>query len=291
MRKVILTLLLLSFISPAMVMAAGSHNSCATKYPVVLAHGMLATDKMLGFFNYWWGIEGALEDEGAQVFVTRVNCLATTANKALSLKEQILQILAVTGKSKVNIIGHSHGTLYGRYAISNLGLSPKVASYTSLGGAHKGSQLADLLIYGLNDTQKKALESILNWVYGAILGDTNPDALQNGIEVTTRYVINTFNPNTPDTAGVYYQSWAYKITQPLDLLAPAGLIIKAMGGGENDGIVTVESQKWGNFRGIITGLFGVNHLMEVNQLCGITPGFDAKGSYIDFVKDLKNRGY
>jgi triacylglycerol lipase len=36
----------------------------------------------------------------------------STENKAASFKKQFLQILAVTGKSKANIIGHSHGTLY-----------------------------------------------------------------------------------------------------------------------------------------------------------------------------------
>ncbi len=120
--------------------------------PVVLAHGMLATDQMLGFIN-WNGSE-AIEDEGGDVYVTKINCLDTTSNKAKKHSGTISADTAVTGRSKANIIGHSHGTLYTRYAISNLGLASGVASYTSLGGAHRGSYLADLLINGRNDTQK-----------------------------------------------------------------------------------------------------------------------------------------
>ncbi len=94
--------------------------------------------------------------------------------------------------------------------------------------------------------RRTLLEGILNWVYAVILGDSEPDSLQNGVDVTTNHVINVFDPATPNQSGVYYQSWAFRITQPLDLLAPANLIIRAMGGGDNDGIATVESQKWGN---------------------------------------------
>jgi triacylglycerol lipase len=291
MKKLRILLFTLILVSVLPFAAPAANTTCQTKYPIVLAHGMLATDKMLGFINYWYGIPEYLAARGATVYVTKVNCLDTTANKAAAFKTQYLQFLAVTGAGKGNIIAHSHGTLYTRYAISNLALSPNVASYTSLGGAHKGSKLADLLIIGLSSSQKAALEGILNWIYGAIFGDTNPDSLQNGIEVTTDYVVNTFNPNTPNINSVYYQSWAFKIIQPFDLLFPAWVIIEAMGGGDNDGIVSVDSQKWGTFRGTVTGLLGVNHLNEINHLFGVTPGFDAKGFYADVASDLKAKGY
>ena len=56
--------------------------------------------------------------------------------------------LCDTNASKANIIAHSHGTLYTRYAISNLGLGSKVASYTSLCGPHRGSAVADWVMAG-----------------------------------------------------------------------------------------------------------------------------------------------
>jgi triacylglycerol lipase len=292
MKKLIIIVLSFVFITGVFPFAASAvDTTCKTKYPIVLAHGMLATDKMLGFINYWYGISPYLTNKGAQVYTAKINCLDTTVNKADAFKTQYLQFLALTGAEKGNIIAHSHGTLYTRTAISNLGLAPKVASYTSLGGAHKGSKLADLLINGLTPAQQTAMAGILDWVYGAILGDTNPQSLQNGIDVTTNYVVNTFNPNTPNIAGVYYQSWAFKIIQPLDLLFPAWTIIVAMGGGDNDGIVSVDSQKWGTFRGTTTGWLGINHLNEINHLFGATPGFDAKGFYANVASDLKTKGY
>src|SRR5271157_996646 len=97
---------------PIAVFAGGSSSTCATKYPVVLAHGMGAQAKILGFIDYWGDIPGALSDEGARVYVTSVNAMDATSSKGASFRQQILEILAITGAAKVNIIGHSHGTIY-----------------------------------------------------------------------------------------------------------------------------------------------------------------------------------
>src|SRR6056297_2476268 len=140
-RKILGTLLALIFLSPFTVFAGGSSDTCDTQYPIVLAHGMGASAEILGIVDYWWGIEEALEDEGADVYITSVNGMDSTESKAADFKQQYLGILAESGADKANIIGHSHGTLYTRYAISNLdlGAEGKVASHTSLAGPHRGS--------------------------------------------------------------------------------------------------------------------------------------------------------
>jgi triacylglycerol lipase len=279
--------------------AAGDSKTCTTKYPVILAHGMLATDDMLGVVDYWWGIEAALEDEGARVFAVKLNCLDSTVNKAAEFKKQFLQILAVTGATKGNIIGHSHGTLYTRYAISNLGLSSKVATYTSLSGAHKGSYIADLILKivpgGPTGTAEQLIGGAINWVYALILGDSNPDTVTNAYDVCGDYVTRVFNPNTPNINGVYYQSWANKIKWQdpnLILQIPWALIKQAQ--GDNDGLVSVESQKWGNFRGVISGASwcgGVSHMNMIGHLLGVTPGFSAPDFFVKIVGELKTKGY
>ncbi len=296
------------FLIPALVVfvsvtsslyAGGDSGACATKYPLVLAHGMLATDDMLGSIDYWWEIEEAIKDEGGVVYTTKVNCLDSTENKAAEFKKQFLQILAVTGASKGNVVGHSHGTLYTRYAIANLGLSPRVASYTSLSGAHKGSYLADLILDlvpgGPTGVAEQLIGSAINWVYALILGDKNPDTITNAYQVSSNYVINVFNPNTPNATGVYYQSWANKIKwqDPNLILQIPWLIIK-QAKGDNDGLVTVESQKWGNFRGVISGALwcgGVSHMNMIGHLLGVTPGFSAPDFFVTMAGDLKKRGY
>lgn len=293
MRKHSLFLFFVLMVLPVTSFAAGS--SCATKYPVVLAHGMAASAKILGIVDYWWGIEDALENGGADVYITSVNGMDSTEAKARAFKAQFLQILAVSGKSKANIIGHSHGTLYTRYAISNLELAPNVASYTSIAGPHRGSAIADLVMYGIPDSLKPLVAGSLDLIYSFVFGDTNPDTLGNGWDLTTSRMKNVFNPNTPDVPGLYYQSWAAKAKTacPSVVLEPTWLIMLGKEGA-NDGLVSVESAKWGNFRGVQDAAWyspGCDHLNIVGQFLGITPGFSAPAFYTGVVSDLKNRGY
>jgi triacylglycerol lipase len=256
---------------------------------------MGATDDMLGVLDYWWGIEGALEDEGADVYVTSVNCMDSTANKAAQFKQQFLQILAVTGKPKANIIAHSHGTLYTRYAISNLGLSSKVASYTSLCGPHRGSAVADVIIDILPDAGEWLVGTALDIIYALLMGDSSPDSVQNAYDVSRPFMNNVFNPNTPNMAGVYYQSWATKIKYlTADLVLEPTWLLLNFYEGSNDGLVSVTSAQWGNFRGVVEGAWwcgGVSHINAINHFFGITPGFDAPAFYVDIASELRDKGY
>ncbi len=276
-------------------LAGGDTFSCDTRYPVILAHGMGASAEVLGIVDYWWGIDDALADEGCRVFKTSVNGMDGTVEKAEDFRDQFLDILALTGASKANIIAHSHGTVYTRYAISNLGLSSKVASYTSIAGPHRGSAIADLIMYNLSDDMITAIGGSLDFVYAFVFGDTDPDSVQNGYDLCTDYMTEIFNPNTPDMEGVYYQSWAAKAKTscPNLILEPTWLILLAKEGA-NDGLVSVESARWGNFRGVEDAAWysvGCDHLNIVDQLFGITPGFDAPEFYVDIVSELKDLGY
>jgi len=295
MKRIVLVIAL-ALLIPATVFAGGSKSTpCATKYPVVLAHGMGASAEILGIVDYWWGIESAVEGKGGNVYITSVNGMDTTANKAASFKTQFLQILAVTGKAKANVIGHSHGCLYTRYAITNLGLGGKVATHTSIGGPHRGSSIANILIYGLPSSLLNVAGNVLDFVYAFVFGDNNPNTIQNGIELCTDYMTGVFNPNTPNVSGIYYQSWTGKAVTscPNLMLEPTWLILLGMEGA-NDGLVSVNSAKWGTFRGIMTAAWystGVDHLCEVGQLFGLTPGFSAPDFFVTVVSDLKTKGY
>lgn len=282
------------FLLPGNVLAGGDSYTCDTKYPIVMAHGMGASAEILGIVDYWWGIPEALEDEGADVFVTSVNGMDSTRNKAVDFKNQFLQIKAYTGASKLNIIGHSHGTIYTRDAISNLGLAPYVASHTSIAGPHRGSALADLIMYSFSDDVVNMLGSSLDFVYAFIFGDSNPESVANGYDLCTDYMVDTFNPNTPDMSGIYYQSWAAKAkTSCPSVILEATWLIMLVQEGANDGLVSVNSAKWGNFRGVEDAAWysvGCDHLNIVGQLFGITPGFDENEFYIDIASGLKARG-
>lgn len=280
---------------PMLAFAGGSSNTCNTKYPVILAHGMGASAEILGIIDYWYGIPDALTAEGCNLYITSVNGMDGTIAKAVDFKRQFLQILATSGASKANIIAHSHGALYTRYAISNLGLAPYVATYTSLCGPNRGSAVADLIMYHTSSTVKNILAGSLNFVYAFIFGDTNPDTMQNGYDLCTDYMKNVFNPNTPNMPGVYYQSWAAKAKTscPSVILEPTWIYLLTQEGA-NDGLVSVTSAKWGNFRGIEDAAWyspGCDHLNMVGQLFGITPGFDAPDFFVSVVSELKGWGY
>ncbi|MEW5733725.1 MAG: alpha/beta fold hydrolase [Thermodesulfobacteriota bacterium] len=273
----------------------GSSPSCNTRYPVVLAHGMGATAKILGIVDYWFGVADALDDEGAAVYATSVNAIGSTAQKAQQFRTQVLQILALTGKAKVNVIGHSHGGLYPRYAISNLGLASKVASLTTIGAPHRGSTVMDAMTGILPAPLITANAELMNFLYAFAFGDTNPDYAANSLELTTGYMRNIFNPSVPNMAGVYYQSYngKVKLGTPVILIEPCWLLLLATE-GESDGMTSTMSAKWGTWRGTVSGAWyspGVDHYGEVGQILGLTPGFDAPGFYVDMVRDLKSRGY
>ena len=122
--------------------AATGSGYTATKYPIVLAHGMLGFDSLLGI-DYWYGIPSALRRDGAQVYVTEVSQLNTSELRGEELLAQVEEIVAISGKPKVNLIGHSHGGPTIRYVA---GVRPDlIASVTSVGAPHKGSDVADLI--------------------------------------------------------------------------------------------------------------------------------------------------
>jgi len=281
-------------LAPAMVFAGGHNNRCDTKYPVILAHGTGGAAEIFGVIDYWWGIPEALEDEGAEVYLTSVNGLDGTVNKAVAFKTQFLHIKEISSASKFNIIGHSHGTLYTRHAVSNMGLAPYVKSHTSIAGPHQGMVLADIILKIVPTPVKWIAGETLDFVYDYIAGDTDSNSCQNLYDVTTTHMQNVFTPNTPDMAHVYYQSWAAKVKRacPNIVLDPAWRVLKVCE-GDNDGLVGVNSAKWGNFRGVEDGAWwspGCDHLNIIGHLFGVTPGFNAPNFYVDMVSELKSMG-
>ena len=280
----------------SVVFAAGSkHNKCSTAYPIVLSHGRGARADNMGI-NYWFRIPQALEDEGARVFVSDQMAYNTTASRGEELKQYVLEVLAVTKAKKVNVIGHSHGTLDSRYMTANLGMKDKIASWTGIAGPNRGSSVADVLLGILPDKGELLVADVLNFIAVYIHGDKDPDSLGSSYDLTMEYMNDTFNPNTPDQPGVYYQSWAGKIkflTADFLFTMPTWLLIKHYE-GDNDCLVSVTSARWGNFRGVESGAWwcgGVSHFNMVDQFLGITPGFNAPDFYVDIVNELKDKGY
>ncbi|MBB2496086.1 triacylglycerol lipase [Aquipseudomonas ullengensis] len=267
----------------------GSTGYTKTKYPIVLAHGMLGFDSILGI-DYWYGIPSALRSDGASVYVTEVSQLNTSELRGEELLEQVEDIAAISGKGKVNLVGHSHGGPTARYVAA---VRPDlVASVTSVGGPHKGSDTADFLRQIPPGSAGEALVSgIVNGLGALInfLSSSSSTSAQNSLgslqslSSAGAAVFNAKYPQgIPTTAcgegaykvnGVSYYSWSG--TSPLtnaldvsDLLTGAASLTFS---GPTDGLVGKCSSHLGK---VIRDDYRMNHLDEVNQVFGLTSLFE-----------------
>ena len=261
-----------------------------TKYPIVLAHGLGGFDELFGVYEYWFGIPDALTDGGAQVFVTTVSQLNSTAARGEQLIDQIETIVAITGKPKVNLIGHSHGGLDVRYVAA---VRPDlVASVTSVGSPHKGADLADFLranVQGGSFTENVLgyFANSLGIVLGLLTGHTYPQDAIAALDSLTSAGLATFNASypqgVPTTAcgngaatvnGIRYYSWSGTgvLTNALDVSDPAMGLTSLFYDEANDGLVGRCSSHLGT---VIRDNYFHNHLDEVNQILGLVSIFES----------------
>ena len=167
----------------------------ASKYPIVLAHGVAIKD--FGLFRAFGKIEKNLKKQGYRVYSAKTDGFGRTENNARQLKAFVLEVLEREGAEKVNLIGFSKGGLDSRYMIENLDMSESVASLTTLCTPHGGSALATKLLK-LPKFAVRCIEFFLNLLY-KILGDERPDALAVGQELSLKERTADEGKNFPQT--------------------------------------------------------------------------------------------
>lgn len=303
--KVLGAVLLTLAISPATSYAAGYTE---TRYPIVLVHGLFGFDN-IGPVEYFYGIPSALRWDGAKVYSTSVSASNTTEIRGEQLLTQVKQIIAATGASKVNLVGHSHGGPTARYVAS---VRPDlVASVTSIGGVNRGSKVADILLGVAPDgsLSNSVISSITNGLATLIsFLSGNPSLPQSSrgavasLSTAGSLKFNLTHPDgIPTTAcgegayqvhGVSYFSWsgAKPYTNALDIVDPAlALTSLAFGGAKSDGVVASCSTHLGK---VIRDDYGMNHLDEVNQTVGLVNIFETNPVtlYRQHANRLKNLG-
>ncbi|KAF9204155.1 hypothetical protein BGZ49_005628 [Haplosporangium sp. Z 27] len=231
------------------------------RLPVVLCHGFLGFDTLWDnpdfSFDYWYGVREALNDIGCNVYTAKVPPFSGIQQRAKRLQGYIEQ--TVPHGSEVNLIAHSMGGLDCRYLISHI-KSPhfKVKSLTTLATPHRGSSFAD---YVMSDIVGKArLEKF--WTILNLVG-IERGAADN---LTTHYISKEFNPNTPDDPDVKYFSFGASY-QP-GLFSRFRFPWKVINDreGPNDGLVSVESSKWGTYVRTIPNADHMDLMNWVNAL-------------------------
>lgn len=258
-----------------------------TRYPIVLAHGLLGFDSLLGV-DYWYGVPGALRKGGAQVHLVEVSQLNTTETRGEELIEQLEDILAISGHRKANLIGHSHGGPTARYVA---GTRPDlVASVTSVGGPQHGSATADFLSRIPDDSVAQNLFGGIAEQLGKLINVlSGSSSLATQDAVAALKALNSegaarFNARFPQAVPrrycgegdhevneVRYYSWSgtYPMTHPLDpsdvLMGVTSLTF--VGVDQTDGLVGRCSSRLGK---VIRDNYRMNHLDQVNQVFGLT---------------------
>lgn len=103
-----------------------------------------------------------------------------------------------------------------------------------------------------------------------------------------------FNREVPDVPGVLYQSVMSRMKKRGSAAFPLNLgytLIRPLE-GDNDGLVGVESAKWGTFLGLVDPQKerGISHGDMIDLTRKNIPGFDVAGFYIGLVRELKAKG-
>lgn len=287
-------------------------------YPVVLLHGMGGFGKLeLGpvAITYFDGVVEDLTTRGEAVYVTLVPPYDTSLARAKALATQIDDILKRTGKAKVNLVGHSQGGMDARVIASpaGLGYGDRVASVTTIATPHRGSRVADAvlgLLHGVptsvvDDVTKSVLSLVQKTAYEL---DTDPHLRAQLVELSEDHAAKVFNPTYRDAPGVLYMSYAgrtnlrtgalvcddgkypndpFALDSAQSALAPLALFLEEGKLKVNDGLVTVESSKWGVFQECVAA----DHLKEVGQLGPAAASFDHKELFRNVVARIRAAGY
>lgn len=263
---------------------------CKTKYPLILIHGVGFRD--LKYFNYWGRIPKDLTKFGAKVYYGNQEAWGTVAYNSNDIKNKILEVLDKTKCKKVNIIAHSKGGLDARYVISKLNMGKYVASLTTISTPHRGVNIADYALH-FPDSIYKFIAKIVNKIFSKF-GDNNPDFYTASRQFSRSYS-KKFNEEVLDDKNVYYQSYASVVSGIFSdyIVSIPYLLMKLCKEGENDGLVAIDSAKWGEFKGIIRNkkYRGISHGDIIDLRRDDYKGFDVIENYVEIVSDLKEKGF
>ena len=258
----------------------------------MLAHGLLGFSKLhLASLpiHYWYGIQEALTAQGASVITATVPPSSSIADRAARLSAEIAS--QIEPGSSVNVVAHSMGGLDARYMIRHCAPpGVDVKSLVTVATPHRGSSFAD---YVLDEDGLVPLPRLYGMMEKVGLGT------EAFAQLTQGYMVNEFNPSTMDDPAVRYFSYGACINGPLPLLSPFRLPRRVISEkeGPNDGLVSVESSRWGEYKGTLVGVSHLDLINWSNRLrwtvrgwMGMKRRFNAVAFYLDIADMLAKEG-
>lgn len=293
-------------------------NYAKTQYPILMVHGWLGWSRIgtdsIGL-DYWYQILPDMARNGSTVFAAQLSPANTTAHRGEQLIQQVEDAIAVTGKPKVNLIGHSHG---GPTVLYVAATKPEyIASITGVAGTYHGSKVADDI--QSNKLSRTAFNILGDYIVGPLiaLGQLKPEleidfdasmkslsqtgsaqfnatvaknAVKEGVLAASENCNKNLKP--VDSKGIHYYSWTgvAQATNALDIdtiLMQLGPL--SYGNKNNDGMVSRCSAYLGK---VINDQYKLNHTDLANMMFGLKGTFapDPVALYRQHANRLKLEG-
>lgn len=254
-----------------------------TRYPIVFVHGFLGTENYFGLFDYWNGIPGPLKAAGMEIYTPSSKVVGSPEERAKVVVQRMDDALQATGARRVNLIGHSQGGLDARIIISPNGYNrgDSVASLTTIATPHRGVPIP------LLDIASGLIDLIFDF--------------PNFSEAQAK----TFNAKYIDAPGTDYYSWSFRtctskvigllcrIESKNEVVNPLletfhEVIFASSLGGDNDGLVTVKSAKWGPPEHQF-GPVWADHMDQIGQIGRPANGGGEPFNHVTFYQDEARR--
>lgn len=264
-------------------------TSIHLKHPVLLCHGYGAIASIVKP-SPLYDVAILMRTHNVAAFAPNIVPYAKIEIRAKSWVEIINNLLEKNSYSKVNIVAHSMGGLDVRYALSKLDISSKVESLTTVSTPHRGASLAELT-QKAPDAITDKLAEFLDWMGNNIFPTGQSDAAGSAQQLTRQYLMETFNPDVPDVESLPYYSFSSAVgkntNQPITVISRFQNSYIFEEEGINDGMVSVESSKWGEH--IKTG--NISHLEQMNFRVKDERKPMFRKFWLDVIRHLEKQGH
>jgi triacylglycerol lipase len=270
-----------------------------TQYPIVLIPGLMGFREILGSIDYFPGVVQAIKEGGGEAFVVTTSQANTSDVRVQQILPQLQKVLAQTGASKANLVGHSQGSIDARLIAA---IHPElVASVTSVGGPNLGSPVADFAMsVPLASSAFDGISNLFKMVAGSPYpNDSAATFTQLGVAGMAAFNVK-YPAALPTTTcgegahvvnGIRYYSWGAVawLTNAVDLLDPLWLILGPHIIEPNDGLVGRCSSHLGE---VLRDNYFQNHIDETNMLLGLVFPLEASPTTLfrTHANRLKNDG-
>lgn len=259
------------------------------KHPVLLCHGYGAIASLVKP-SPLYDVAILLRSHNVQAFAPNIVPYAKIETRAESWVKRIHELSESIPGGKVNIIAHSMGGLDIRYALSKLDVAQNVASLTTVSTPHRGTSLAELTLK-TPETIRDKLADFLDWMGDRIYPHTKSDSVGSAAQLTRQYVTEVFNPSVPNVDDIPYYSYSSAVGKGTE--NPIRVIARYQNKhifeieGPNDGMVSVESAKWGEH----VETSNLSHLEQMNMRVKNGREGVFKSFWLDVIKMLQDKGH